>query len=149
MDLDYGTIFLYCLYACIQMYLLMATGFFAFKRKMFSSKSIAIASEILFVFLIPFYGLVEITRIGTLEILNLFWILIVNFVINLVVSYLLSLVCHYTFKLDERIRESFNLVAAIPAMGALPLVIGKAFCFPGGPIEGDAYCDSLIGLMML
>ena len=149
MDLDYGTIFLYCLYACIQMYLLMATGFFAFKRKMFSSKSIAMVSEILFVFLIPFYGLVEITRIGTLEILNLFWILIVNFVINLVVSYLLSLVCHYTFKLDERIRESFNLVAAIPAMGALPLVIGKAFCFPGGPIEGDAYCDSLIGLMML
>ena len=70
MDLDYGTIFLYCLYACIQMYLLMATGFFAFKRKMFSSKSIAMVSEILFVFLIPFYGLVEITRIGTLEILN-------------------------------------------------------------------------------
>ena len=149
MDLDYGTIFLYCLYACIQMYILMATGFFAFKRKMFSSRSISMVSEILFVFLIPLYGVVEITRIGTLEILNLFWILIVNFVINLVISYLISILCHYTFKLDERIRESFNLVCTIPAMGALPLVIGKAFCFPGGPIEGDKYCDSLIGLMML
>ena len=127
----------------------MATGFFAFKRKMFSSRSISMVSEILFVFLIPLYGVVEITRIGTLEILNLFWILIVNFVINLVISYLISILCHYTFKLDERIRESFNLVCTIPAMGALPLVIGKAFCFPGGPIEGDKYCDSLIGLMML
>ena len=127
----------------------MATGFFAFKRKMFSSRSISMVSEILFVFLIPLYGVVEITGIGTLEILNLFWILIVNFVINLVISYLISILCHYTFKLDERIRESFNLVCTIPAMGALPLVIGKAFCFPGGPIEGDKYCDSLIGLMML
>ena len=40
--MDYGTVFLYCLYACIQMYILMATGVFAFKRHFFSSKSVAI-----------------------------------------------------------------------------------------------------------
>ena len=147
--MDYGTVFLYCLYACIQMYILMATGVFAFKRHFFSSKSVAMVSEMLFVYLIPLYGVVEISRIGTMDILKLFWILIVNFVIALAISYLLAVLCHYIFKLDERIRESFNLVCTIPAMGALPLVIGKAFCFPGGPIEGDAYCDSMIGLMML
>lgn len=127
----------------------MSTGVFAFKRKFFTSKSISLVSELLFVYLIPLYGVIEITRIGTIEILNLFWILIVNFVIQLGLSYGISVSCHYIFKLDERIRESFNLVCTIPAMGALPLVIGKAFCFPGGPIEGDPYCDSMIGLMML
>ena len=65
-----------------------------------------------------------------MEILKVFWILVVNFVTALIISYILTYICHKIFKLDERIKFSYNIITAIPAMGALPLVIGKAFCFP-------------------
>ena len=131
------------------MYIFMAPGVISFKRKFFTSKSVSIISEILFIYLIPFYGAIEIARVGSMEILKVFWILVVNFVLSLLISYTIASICQKIFKLDERIKQSFNLVCTIPAMGALPLVIGKAFCFPGGPMEGDIYCDSMIGLMML
>ena len=131
------------------MYIFMAPGVISFKRKFFTSKSVSIISEILFIYLIPFYGAIEIARVGSMEILKVFWILVVNFVLSLLISYIIASISQKIFKLDERIKQSFNLVCTIPAMGALPLVIGKAFCFPGGPMEGDIYCDSMIGLMML
>ncbi len=147
--MNYLKVFLFCFYACLQMYIFMAPGVLSFKRKFFTSKSVSIISEILFVYLIPFYGAIEIARVGSMEILNVFWILVVNFVMSLLISYTIASISQKIFKLDERIKQSFNLVCTIPAMGALPLVIGKAFCFPGGPMEGDIYCDSMIGLMML
>ena len=147
--MNYFKVFLFCFYSCLQMYIFMAPGVISFKRKFFTSKSVSIISEILFIYLIPFYGAIEIARVGSMEILKVFWILVVNFVLSLLISYIIASICQKIFKLDERIKQSFNLVCTIPAMGALPLVIGKAFCFPGGPMEGDIYCDSMIGLMML
>ena len=147
--MNYLNTFLFSLYATIQTYIFMGCGIYGYKRGFFSSKSIAVISQLLFVFLIPLYGILEVSRIATMAILNLFWILVVNFVSALIISYTLTYICHKIFKLDERIKFSYNIITAIPAMGALPLVIGKAFCFPNGPLEGDIHCDNMVGLQMM
>ena len=147
--MNYLNTFLFSLYATIQTYIFMSCGIYGYKRGFFSSKSIAVISQLLFVFLIPLYGILEVSRIATMAILNLFWILVVNFVTALIISYILTYICHKIFKLDERIKFSYNIITAIPAMGALPLVIGKAFCFPNGPLEGDIHCDNMVGLQMM
>ena len=37
----------------------------------------------------------------------------------------------------------------VPALGALPLVIAKGFCFPSGPVDCDPLCNDFLGLVML
>ena len=103
--MNYLKVFLFCFYACLQMYIFMAPGVLSFKRKFFTSKSVSIISEILFVYLIPFYGAIEIARVGSMEILNVFWILVVNFVMSLLISYTIASISQKIFKLDERIKQ--------------------------------------------
>src|SRR5690606_31928715 len=55
----------------------------------------------------------------------------------------------YLFKLDTRVKNIYSLLASLPALGSLPLVLGKALCNEGGLLYGDPKCNDLLGFMVL
>ena len=81
--------------------------------------------------------------------MEIFWIMILSVVLSMVIGYYSARILHYVFKLDERISYSYSLLCCLPSIGTLPLVLGKAFCFPGGPLEGDSQCGNILGFMMI
>lgn len=144
-----GFTFLYCVLSCIQMYILMAIGYISYYRKILNSKNNGYISAILINYLIPIYVIVKLSQVVDTTLLNTYWILIVNFVVELIVGYFLSLLFHIILKMDIRIKECFAAINMVPALGALPLVIAKGFCFPSGPVDGDPLCNDFLGLVML
>ena len=64
-------------------------------------------------------------------------------------SYLITKFFHVIFRMEVRVKESFAAMCSFPAVGALPLVIGYSYCFPGGPIEDDPFCKEFYGVMFL
>lgn len=144
-----GFTFLYCVLSCIQMYILMAIGYISYYRNILNSKNNGFISAILINYLIPIYVIVKLSQVVDTTLLNTYWILIVNFVVELIVGYLLSLLFHIILKMDIRIKECFAAMNMVPALGALPLVIAKGFCFPSGPVDGDPLCNDFLGLVML
>ena len=144
-----GFTFLYCVLSCIQMYILMAIGYISYYRKILNSKNNGFISAILINYLIPIYVIVKLSQVVDTTLLNTYWILIVNFVVELIVGYFLSLLFHIILKMDIRIKECFAAMNMVSALGALPLVIAKVFCFPSGPVDGDPLCNDFLGLVML
>ena len=144
-----GFTFLYCVLSCIQMYILMAIGYISYYRKILNSKNNGFISAILINYLIPIYVIVKLSQVVDTTLVNTYWILIVNFVVELIVGYFLSLLFHIILKMDIRIKECFAAMNMVPALGALPLVIAKGFCFPSGPVDGDPLCNDFLGLVML
>lgn len=147
--MEVGFTFLYCVLACIQMYILMAVGMIAFYRGILNTKKSSVISTIIVRYLLPIYIILKLSQVVDIELLDTYWVLIVNFVVEIIVGYCLSLLFHVILKMDVRIKECFGAMNMIPALGALPLVIGKGFCFPSGPVDGDKLCDNFLGLLML
>ena len=144
-----GFTFLYCVLACIQMYILMGIGYIAYYRRILNSKNSAFISNLLVNFLIPIYIIIKLSQVVDITLLNTYWVLIINFIVELIVGYLLSLLFHVILKMDVRIKECFAAMNMVPALGALPLVIAKGFCFPSGPVDGDPLCNDFLGMVML
>ena len=147
--MDHVAILLYCFYACLQMYFLMFIGMIGVKKKILTVHNSKIFSTITFIIVIPFNNAINVGYAGTYDILKLIWIIELNFIIAMVVSYFLTILFHYLFKMEVRTKQSFAAMCSFPAVGALPLVIGYGFCFPGGPIEHDPYCKKFMGIMIL
>ena len=97
----------------------------------------------------PLLQIVQISSAGTYEILKLLWVIIVNFIVAMGLSYLITKFFHFIFRMEVRVKESFVAMCSFPAVGALPLVIGYSYCFPGGPIEDDPFCKKFYGVMFL
>lgn len=147
--MDVPGILLYCFYACLQMYFLMFVGLLSVWKKILDEKKSAVFSKVVFTLIIPLFQIVQISSAGTFKILALLWIIIVNFVLAMVVAYVITILFQKILKLEYRIRTSFAGMCSFPAMGALPLVIGNGYCFPGGPIESDPFCKDFFGVMVL
>lgn len=147
--MDVGGILLYCFYATLQMYILMFVGMLGVWKKIINEKKSKVFSSIVFCLIIPFFQIVQISQAGTYEILKMLWVIIVNFIVAMVVAYLITKLCHVIFRMEVRIKESFASMCTFPAVGALPLVIGNGYCFPGGPIEEDPFCKNFLGVMMM
>ena len=140
---------LYCVLACLQIYILMSIGFIAQLKKIITPTFSSSLSKILLSLIIPLYFTLQLCEVVDMEILKTFWILIINSIIELICGYFLSKLFHVALKMDVRIKESFSAMNMIPALGAFPLVIAKGFCFPSGPIETDPFCKNFLGIVML
>ena len=147
--MDVGSILLYCFYACLQMYILMFIGMLGVWKKILNEKKSKVFSSVVFALIIPFFQIVQISSAGTYEILKLIWVIIVNFIVAMGLSYLITKLFHVIFQMEVRVKESFAAMCSFPAVGALPLVIGYSYCFPGGPIEDDPFCKEFYGVMFL
>lgn len=147
--MDFGMIFMYSVFAVLQIYILMTVGVVSFYKKIYNGKSITAISEILMKFFLPVLGMIEIGKMTNLVNIDVAWLLVVNMFICFIIGFCLSRLIHHLFSLDERISYGFSLSCSVPSLGTFPLVMGKAFCYPGGPLEGDSLCDGIQGLMMI
>ena len=147
--MEVGAILLYCFYACLQMYILMVVGMLGVWKKLINEKKSKVFSAIVFSLVIPMFQIVQISSAGTYDKLKLIWVIIVNFLVSMGLSYLITKLFHVVLKMEIRVKESFAAMCTFPAVGALPLVIGYSYCFPGGPIEDDPFCAEFYGVMFL
>lgn len=143
-----GKTFLYCILSCLQMYILMGVGIVSYYKKILNSKNCVFIPKILMNFLIPVYVIVKLSEGVTIELLNTYWVLVINFIVQLVVGYAVSIVFHCLLKMDVRTKQCFGSMCMIPAIGALPLVIARGFCFPDGPVDGDPLCNDFLAILM-
>ena len=147
--MEVGEILLYCFYACLQMFILMLVGMLSVIKKILNKKKSNIFSTAAFALVIPFFHIIQIAQAGTYNILKLLWIIELNFIIAMIISYIISIIVQKIFNLDIRVKNSYSAMVTFPAVGALPIVIGYGYCFPGGPIEHDDFCQKFRGIMML
>ena len=147
--MEVGEILLYCFYACLQMFILMLVGMLSVIKKILNKKKSNIFSTAAFALVIPFFHIIQIAQAGTYNILKLLWIIELNFIIAMIISYIISIIVQKIFNLDIRVKNSYSAMVTFPAVGALPMVIGYGYCFPGGPIEHDDFCQKFRGIMML
>ena len=106
-------------------------------------------STIIYYIFIPVYAFMEISNVSSIENISVYWLLALSTACCILSGYIVGRIFHYSFKLEERISESFSLTIAFPAIGSLSLVIGKLLCFPGGPLEGETLCPKTNGLMIV
>jgi hypothetical protein len=106
-------------------------------------------SELIMVYFLPIYAIIEVSRMIEMSNISLLWILIIGIIFSIGLGYLFGVIICKIFKLDERIRTSYYLLLSLPSIGTLPLVLGKSLCYPGGPLEGDKDCVNIQGFMLL
>jgi len=147
--MDIGLTFLYSFLTLINVFFYIFVGIISFGKRYYTQKSLKNLSELLINMFLPLYGIIEVSRMATPENMKIFWIMIISVIISMSLGYFSSWILQKLFKTDVRINSSFNLLCCVPSIGTLPLVLGKAFCFPGGPLEGDSQCPNILGYMMI
>jgi len=142
-------ILLYCFYAVLQMFIDMFVGMLSVWKNILDEKKSKFISQASFGIVIPLFHIMKIANASTYDVLKLLWVIEINFIISMIITYIISFSLQKILKLEVRIKESFNAMMTFPAVGALPIVIGYGYCFPGGPIEHDPFCKTFQGIMML
>lgn len=145
--MDIGLTLLYSLYTVLQNFILLSPGMISFARKIYTSDSLKNLSMLLVNLFFPVQGFIEIARMATPENVKVFWIMVLSVGSSMLIGFFVGYFLNWLFKLEVRIKFSYSLLLSIPSLGTLPLVLGRAFCFPGGPLEGDPQCDNMLGYM--
>ena len=147
--MDVLAILIYCFYAVLQMFIDMFVGMLSVWRNILDEKKSKFFSQASFGIVIPLFHIMKIANASTYDVLKLLWVIEVNFIVSMIITYIISFSLQKILKLEVRVKESFNAMMTFPAVGALPIVIGYGYCFPGGPIEHDPFCKTFQGIMML
>ena len=147
--MDVLAILIYCFYAVLQMFINMFVGMLSVWRNILDEKKSKFFSQASFGIVIPLFHIMKIANASTYDVLKLLWVIEVNFIVSMIITYIISFSLQKILKLEVRVKESFNAMMTFPAVGALPIVIGYGYCFPGGPIEHDPFCKTFQGIMML
>lgn len=145
--MDIGFIFLYSVFTILQIFFLFSVGMVSFVRKIYTNDSLKKLSMLLMNLFFPVQGMLEIARMASADNISVFWIMVVSVSSAMFIGFIIGYFINKLFKLDIRIKYSYSLFLAIPSLGTLPLVLGRAFCFPGGPLEGDSQCGNMLGYM--
>ena len=82
--MEVGFTLLYCVLACIQIYILMAIGFICYLKRIFNPNISSIISKILLSLIIPLYFTFQLAEVVDMKILKTFWVLIINSIIQLI-----------------------------------------------------------------
>jgi predicted permease len=140
---------MYSFFALLNIKIYLSIGIISYFKKVYSQKSLINLSQLLVNAFLPIYGIIEVARMATPENMEIFWIMIISVILSMVIGFYASKFFQFFLKLDVRISSSFSLLCCLPSIGTLPLVLGRAFCFPGGPLEGDPQCSNILGYMMI
>jgi predicted permease len=136
-------------YAAVQINILVLVGVITAYKKIWSPKSIKAVSELLVNFFMPIYMTLEVARMSSWPNVEIMWILIITVVICILSGFAIGILIHRLFQLDVRFKFSYPILTSMPYLATLPLVFGKALCYPGGILEGDPQCANMVGFMML
>lgn len=145
--MDIALIFIYSLFTIIQIFILLSLGMISFIKGIYTADSLKKLSMILLNLFFPVQGMLEIARMATPQNVQIFWIMVITVTFSMFLGFLIGIFLNWVFKMDVRIKYSYSLILAIPSLGTLPLVLGKAFCYPGGHLEGDPQCSNMLGYM--
>lgn len=132
---------------CVKIYL--STGVIAYFKKIYTEGALKALSQILVNLFLPIYGVIEVSRMASPTNLKIFWILVLSVLVSMLIAYYIGKIFQYLLKMDVRIENSYSLLCCVPSIGTLPLVVAKAFCYPGGPLESDPQCPNILGYMMV
>jgi hypothetical protein len=149
MSLDIPITLLYIFYAVLQIYIFASVGVITGLKKIWTAKSLKPISGLMVNFFWPIYATLELSRMAKWENVEIMWIIIVSVTFSIFVGLSLSFAIHRLFNLDIRFMRTYPFMLAMPSLGTLPLVFCKALCYPGGMLEGDPQCDSVLGFMMM
>lgn len=147
--MDVPFILMYSFFALLNVKIFLSVGVICYFRKVYSQKSLKNLSELIVNAFLPIFGIIEVARMANPANMQVFWIMILSVIFSMLVGFYSAKIIQYFFKLDIRISSSYNLLCCVPSIGTLPLVLGRAFCFPGGPLEGDEQCSNILGYMMI
>jgi predicted permease len=140
---------LYTFLAFLQIYIYFSAGTITGIKKIWTSKSIKAVSEMLVKFFLPLYATLELARMSSWPNVEIMWILIISVIVALTIALAFGFIIQKIFKLDVRFSNTYPYILAMPSLGTLPLVLGRALCYPGGMLEGDPQCSNVLGFMMM
>jgi predicted permease len=140
---------LYTFLAFLQIYIYFSAGTITGIKKIWTSKSIKAVSEMLVKFFLPLYATLELARMSSWPNVEIMWILIISVIVALTIALAFGFIIQKNFKLDVRFSNTYPYILAMPSLGTLPLVLGRALCYPGGMLEGDPQCSNVLGFMMM
>jgi hypothetical protein len=149
MESDIPTILLYIFIAVIQNYIFFSVGIYTGLKKLWSQRTLRCVSELLMNFFLPFYATLELARMASWPNVEIMWILIISVFISISLGFVLAVIIHRLFNLDVRFKNSYPYLVSMPSMGSMPLVLGRALCYPGGMLEDDPQCSNVQGFMLM
>lgn len=147
--MDIPLILMYSFFAILNVKIYLSIGITTYIRKLFKENALKTLSQLLVNTFLPIYGVIEVARMATPSNMQVFWIMIISVITSMIIGYYSGKLSQYLFKLDVRIENSYNLLCSLPSIGTLPLVLAKAFCYPGGPLNDDPQCANILGYMMI
>jgi predicted permease len=133
----------------IQIYIYLGIGIIAYYKKIINKQMATFISKLVAFIIFPFYNMLELSRVSTPENMKIFWILIVSTLTSLFIGFIISKLFNMFFGLDKRTSYSSSLLISLPSLGSMPLVLGKALCISGGPLDGDPRCSFVTGFLVM
>jgi hypothetical protein len=149
MALDAGLTLFYTFLAFLQIYIYFTAGTITGYKKIWTTKSQKTIPELLIKFFRPIYAILELSRMASWPNIEIMWLLILSVLLAISIGLLVAYAFQKIFKLDVRYKRTYPYVLAMPSLGTLPLVMGRALCYPGGMLEGDPQCVNIQGFMMM
>jgi predicted permease len=147
--MDIVWVLINCLVTIIQIYIYLGIGILGYCKGIIDKKASSFLSKLVAFVLFPFYNMLELSRVATPENMKVFWLLMISTLTSIFFGFIISILLHKLFKLDKRTTYSFSLLTCLPAIGSIPLVLGKALCIIGGPLDGDPRCSVINGFMVI
>jgi predicted permease len=135
--------------AMLQIIILYSVGIITGLKKVWNPKSIKAISELLYNYFIPLYSIYELAKMASWPNVEIMWILIISVVFAIFLGFGIGVVIHKAFGMDVRFTRSYPFLISMPSLGTVPLVLGRALCYPGGMLEGDPQCPSILGFMVM
>lgn len=149
MAVNAGLTLFYTFLAFLQIYIYFIAGTITGYKNIWNSKSQKCIPELLIKFFRPVYAILELSRMASWPNIEIMWILILSVLIAIIFGLLIGFAFQIIFNLDVRYKRTYPYVLAMPSLGTLPLVMGRALCYPGGMLEGDPQCVNIQGFMMM
>lgn len=144
-----GSTLLYTFFGVFQIFIYKFQGIKGYYKKILTNNNIAHLSTMTFYIFIPMYSFLEISRVASMEKIKTYWILSVCTLITLVLRTLLTYLFSVILNFDRKIIEVFSVISSLSSLGSITLVLGKALCYSGCPLNDDPRCEDITGLMLV
>lgn len=144
-----GNTLLYTFFAVLQVIINQLIGVKGNLKKILTPKGISGISQITYYIFIPVYSFLELARLGTLDKIRSYWIIFVCTLISIGIRTVSLYFLTKLLNFDKKVVNAFTAVISLPSLGSINLVLGKALCYPGCPLEDDQRCADVVGLMLV
>ena len=149
--INVGLTLLYIFLCISTIYVYLSTGFICYikKARLITPQGMTIINQLLYVFIIPIYSLLEISKMASLENVQIYWILAISTSMAIMCRWIVAIIFSKLINSDYKTNSAYCLINSYPAIGPLTLVLGKVMCYEGAPMEKDPLCKNVLGLMMI